>query len=63
MVRRVIPWVLVLLIGIGAGVGAALGAAGSPGTAGSSILTGPEAQQWLTGVLTTTQAAGTAIWT
>jgi hypothetical protein len=41
-------------------VGAALGAAGRPGPAGSSVLTGPEAQQWLTGVLTTTQAAGTA---
>ncbi len=58
--RRVIPWVLVLLVGVGAGAGAAIGAAGSPGTASSSVLTGPEAQQWLTGVLTTTQAAGTA---
>jgi hypothetical protein len=49
--------VLILLIGIGAGLGAALGAAGS---AGSSVLAGAEAQQWLTGVLTTTEAAGTA---
>jgi hypothetical protein len=59
-VRHVVPWGLLLLIGVGAGLGAALGAAGSPGTAGSSVLAGPEAQQWLTGVLASTKAAGTA---
>jgi hypothetical protein len=59
-VRHVLPWGLLLLIGVGAGLGAALGAAGSPGTAGSSVLAGPEAQQWLTGVLASTKAAGTA---
>jgi hypothetical protein len=53
-VRRVVPWVLVLLIGVGAGLGAALG------SAGSSVVAGPEAQQWLAGVLATTKAAGTA---
>ena len=58
--RRAVPWVLVILIGIGSGLGAALGVAGSPGTADSSVLAGAEAQQWLTGVLTTTKAAGTA---
>jgi hypothetical protein len=59
-VRRVVPWVLVLLIGVGAGLGAVLGAADSPGTTGSSVLVGPAAQQWLAGVLATTKAAGTA---
>jgi len=62
-VRRIIPWALVLLIGVGAGLGAVLGAANSPGpagTAGSAVLTGARAQQWLRGVLAATKAAGTA---
>jgi hypothetical protein len=59
-VRRVVPWALLLLIGIGAGLGAALGATGSPSVTGSSALTGSGAQHWLTDVLAATRAAGTA---
>jgi hypothetical protein len=62
-VRRVLPWALLLLIGVGTGLGALLGAANSPGTAGSAgsaVLTGSRAQRWLSGVLAATKAAGSA---
>ncbi len=52
--RRLVPWALVGLIGLGAILGAALGAAGSPGPPG------PSPQQWIAGVVATTRAAGTA---
>jgi hypothetical protein len=52
--------VLLLLIGVGTGLGAVLGAAGSPGTAGSSAPAGVAAQRWVHGVLAATKAAGTA---
>jgi hypothetical protein len=53
-VRRLLPWALVGLVGIGAGVGAALGQANAPGTAAASPA------QWVARVLATTKAAGTA---
>jgi hypothetical protein len=56
-VRRLVPWALVLLIGIGAGAGAALGAAHSSGTTSS---TSAAPAQWVAGVLATTAAGGTA---
>lgn len=52
--RRSAPWALLLLIALGVGLGAALGAAGSPGTAG------PSGEQWVARVLAATKAAGTA---
>lgn len=52
--RRLVPWALVGLIGLGAILGAALGAARSPGPPG------PSPQQWIAGVVATTRAAGTA---
>jgi hypothetical protein len=45
---------LLLLVGIGAGSGAALGQANAPGTTGASPT------QWVAGVLAATKAAGTA---
>jgi hypothetical protein len=59
-VRRLLPWALLALVGIGAGLGAALGQANAPGPTGSSDLTGVAAQRWLSGVLAATKAAGTA---
>jgi hypothetical protein len=59
-VRRLLPWALLALVGVGAGLGAALGQANAPGTTGSSDLVGTAAQHWLSGVLATTEAAGTA---
>lgn len=57
--RRIIPWALVLLIGVGAAAGAALGASSS-GTAAPAVLEGSAAQRWLHAVLAATRAAGTA---
>jgi hypothetical protein len=59
-VRRLLPWALLALIGVGAGLGAALGQANAPGTTASSDLVGTAAQRWLSGVLAMTEAAGTA---
>jgi len=59
-VRRFVPWALLALVGIGAGLGAALGQANAPATTGSSHLAGAAAQRWLSGVLAATEAAGTA---
>jgi hypothetical protein len=59
-VRRLLPWALLALIGIGAGLGAALGQLNAPGPTASSDLVGAAAQSWLSGVLAATQAAGTA---
>jgi hypothetical protein len=59
-VRRLLPWALLALVGVGAGLGAALGQANAPGTTGSSDLVGTAAQHWLSGVLAMTEAAGTA---
>jgi hypothetical protein len=53
-VRRLLPWALLVLIGIGAGLGAAVGAAGAHGAAG------PTPQEWVDAVLARTEAAGTA---
>ena len=58
--RRLLPWALVALVGVGAALGAALGQANAPGTTSSSVLTGAAAQQWLSGVLAATKAAGSA---
>ncbi len=58
--RRLLPWALLALVGVGAGLGAALGQANAPGTTASSVLVGAAAQSWLSGVLAATQAAGTA---
>ena len=58
--RRLLPWALLALVGLGAGLGAALGQANAPGTTASSNLAGAAAQRWLSGVLATTEAAGTA---
>jgi hypothetical protein len=50
--RRLVPWVLVSLVALGAAAGAALGIAHG---------TGPEApSQWVAAVLATTERAGTA---
>jgi hypothetical protein len=59
-VRRLLPWALLALIGVGAGLGAALGQVNAPGTTASSVLVGTAAQRWLSGVLAATEAAGTA---
>jgi hypothetical protein len=59
-VRRAVPWLLLVLLGIGTALGAAIGASGSPGVTGSSPLRGTAAQQWVAGVLAETKAAGTA---
>jgi hypothetical protein len=59
-VRRLVPWALLALVGVGAGLGAALGQANAPGTTASSVLVGAAAQGWLSGVLAATHAAGTA---
>jgi hypothetical protein len=58
-VRRLLPWALVGLIGVGAALGATLGQVNAPGM-GSSLVAGTAAQRWLAGVLATTKAAGTA---
>lgn len=54
--RRLVPWALLLLIGVGAGVGAALGQVNAPETMDVSISPAP----WVAGVLAATKAAGTA---
>jgi hypothetical protein len=59
-VRRLLPWALLALIGVGAGLGAALGQVNAPGPTSSSVLVGGAAQSWLSGVLAATQASGTA---
>ena len=58
--RRLLPWALLALVGVGAGLGAALGQANAPGTTASSDLVGAAAHTWLSGVLAATKAAGTA---
>lgn len=55
--RRVLPWALLVVLLVGAGVGAVVGqAATRPGPA-------PAAAQWIAGVVATTRAAGTAHFT
>jgi hypothetical protein len=50
-VRRALPWALLGLVGLGTGLGAALGAVGAPGVTPA---------QWVADVLATTGAAGSA---
>ena len=58
--RRLLPWALLLLLGIGTAAGAAAGATESLSATSAGNLAGPAARQWLTGVLAATKAAGTA---
>ena len=54
--RRLLPWVLVALVGVGAALGAALGQVNAPGTTDASA----SPAEWVAGVLAATKAAGTA---
>jgi len=49
-VRRLLPWALLALIGVGAGLGAALGQVNAPGIAAASPA------QWVAGVLAAEEA-------
>ncbi|HEY6426110.1 MAG TPA: hypothetical protein VIX84_02665, partial [Acidimicrobiales bacterium] len=57
--RRFLPWVLLGLLGVGVVVGAAVAAFNSP-SGSSSASTRAGAQAWVTGVIATTAASGTA---
>lgn len=62
--RRLAPWLLVGVLGIGVAAGAALGESQRPGAGPSfTVLSGPAAASWVKGVLATTSAAGSAHFT
>ena len=59
--RRLVPWALLALVGIGAGLGSALGTGECARHDGFvQQLVGAAAQRWLPGILAATGAAGTA---